>query len=149
MYFSTPDVDVAMSKSLHSTLASSVHVLVHSERPEKDWMLCGVQWSVFLPDDVPALCEYLQGRHANRKVHVSNLHQYCLDYDEGALLLQKGVRPFNFFQKPGHAVYIPAGCAYQVSVLPTERDTRCTERQWGSMTDRESHLDYTVCYRIR
>ncbi|XVF67009.1 hypothetical protein PTKIN_Ptkin10aG0086000 [Pterospermum kingtungense] len=85
----------------------------------------GAMWDIFRRQDVPKLQDYLK-RHFRefRYVHcwpVSEVfhpihdQSFFLTVDHKAKLKKEyGIEPWTFVQKLGDAVFIPAGCPYQV-----------------------------------
>lgn len=112
IYFSTRDDHLMVSKKLHMDTMSAAHILVYAS--DVDPWRRGLEWLVFRPGDLPAICQYLQERHLNRKPKISQLNNYYLDSEDLFILADRDVKPFHFSQKPGQAVFIAAGCAYQV-----------------------------------
>ncbi|KAG6423691.1 hypothetical protein SASPL_114093 [Salvia splendens] len=84
---------------------------------------CGAQWDIFRRQDVPKLLEYL-GKHSNelnpachypKHVHPVLDQNFFLDaYHKLRLKEEYDIQPWTFDQSPGEAVFIPAGCPYQV-----------------------------------
>ncbi|XP_047946198.1 lysine-specific demethylase JMJ25 [Salvia hispanica] len=84
---------------------------------------CGAQWDIFPRQDVPKLLEYL-GKHSNelypachypKHVHPVLDQNFFLDaYHKLRLKEEYDIQPWTFDQCPGEAVFIPAGCPYQV-----------------------------------
>lgn len=83
---------------------------------------CGAQWDIFPRQDVPKLLEYLS-RHSNeltpanypKHVHPVLDQNVFLDaYHKLRLKEEYDIQPWTFEQCPGEAVFIPAGCPYQV-----------------------------------
>ncbi|KAH6764637.1 hypothetical protein C2S51_015886 [Perilla frutescens var. frutescens] len=84
---------------------------------------CGAQWDIFPRQDVPKLLEYLS-RHSNelnpacnypKRVHPVLDQNFFLDaYHKLKLKEEYDIQPWTFEQCPGEAVFIPAGCPYQI-----------------------------------
>ncbi|EYU20992.1 hypothetical protein MIMGU_mgv11b022386mg, partial [Erythranthe guttata] len=86
----------------------------------------GVVWDVFRRQDIPKLEEYLR-RHYRQFRHIFPLQQLFHLIHEKAFYLtvehkrnlkaEYGIKPWNFIQKLGDAVIVPAGCPYQIRNL--------------------------------
>lgn len=104
--------------------------LSHSDRdfvdiPEK--ASAGAIWDVFLRKDVPKLNEYLKvhekeftlgSQPANLVLHpVYDQAVFLNDKHKRILKEEFGIEPWTFKQHVGEAVFIPAGCPFQVRNL--------------------------------
>ncbi len=75
----------------------------------------GVEWTVIHRDDVPKVNEYLrQAMHLNKSADPVCTQTYILSAVEIQLLKKQGVHVYSIHQPVGSAIFIPAGCAYQV-----------------------------------
>ncbi|PIN00777.1 hypothetical protein CDL12_26718 [Handroanthus impetiginosus] len=84
---------------------------------------CGAQWDIFHRQDAPKLLEYLR-RHSNelssagrysKHVHPILDQNFFLDaYHKLRLKEEFDIQPWTFEQCTGEAVFIPAGCPYQI-----------------------------------
>ncbi|KAI3466625.1 hypothetical protein Pfo_023288 [Paulownia fortunei] len=84
---------------------------------------CGAQWDIFPREDVPKLLEYLR-RHSNelnsacsysKHVHPILDQNFFLDaYHKLRLKEEFDIQPWTFEQCTGEAIFIPAGCPYQI-----------------------------------
>ncbi|XP_042506620.1 lysine-specific demethylase JMJ25 isoform X2 [Macadamia integrifolia] len=131
--------------NLHMNMRDMVYLLMHTSEvklKDKDELMkdqtsngddtgkthAGALWDVFRREDVPNLIEYLRvhweefGRHANFPGASVN---YPL-YDQAVFLNKEhrrklkeefGIEPWTFKQNVGEAIFIPAGCPFQVRNL--------------------------------
>ncbi|KAG8385636.1 hypothetical protein BUALT_Bualt03G0065700 [Buddleja alternifolia] len=121
---------------------------------------CGARWDIFRRQDVPKLLEYLK-RHSNElsstssysnHVHPILDQNFFLDaYHKLRLKQEFDIQPWTFEQCPGEAIFIPAGCPYQIRKIKScvnvvlefispENATQCIQ-----LTD-EIHL-LPVCHK--
>ncbi|KAG8365455.1 hypothetical protein BUALT_Bualt18G0106600 [Buddleja alternifolia] len=84
---------------------------------------CGAQWDIFRRQDVPKLLEYLKkhsnelgsGSSCSKHVHPILDQNFFLDaYHKLRLKDEFDIQPWTFEQCRGEAIFIPAGCPYQV-----------------------------------
>ncbi|OJT09925.1 Lysine-specific demethylase 3B [Trametes pubescens] len=112
LYSATEDTTGVGSTRLHLDITSAVNILVYSSRGEA----AGAIWHIFLADDLDKLRSYLRAKSGDTTpedpVHAQNIYLTQPMLDE---LKALGVSPFVVHQKLGDAVFIPAGCAHQVS----------------------------------
>ena len=76
-------------------------------------------WDLFRAEDSDVIRHFLrkkfQGSFQNDPIHAQ---QFYLDYDLRKELFQvHGVKSHRVYQRPGEAVFIPAGCGHQVRLL--------------------------------
>ncbi|KAL0332572.1 UNVERIFIED_CONTAM: Lysine-specific demethylase [Sesamum calycinum] len=86
----------------------------------------GAVWDIFRRQDVPKLEEYLRGhygelRHIDSRLHLAHpIHDkafYLTEEHKRNLIEEYGIEPWTFVQKLGDAVFVPAGCPYQIRNL--------------------------------
>ncbi|KAI0373844.1 hypothetical protein BV20DRAFT_1033715 [Pilatotrama ljubarskyi] len=115
MYVATRDTDGVGSTRLHLDVTSAVNILVYASGGKPT----GALWHIFRPDDLEKLQEYLrlrtstqQGAEISDPIHDQSVYLTPAMLEDLRIL---GVRPFAVQQQVGDAVFIPAGCAHQVS----------------------------------
>lgn len=114
MYIATKDVTRIGSTRLHLDVTSAINLLVYTSGGDTP----GALWHIFLADDLGTLRGYLRSRPGRTRdddpIHAQNVYLTPPMLDE---LRELGVRPFMVHQRLGDAVFIPAGCAHQVSTV--------------------------------
>jgi lysine-specific demethylase 3 len=105
------------STPLHMDASDAVNMLAYAcETPQKS--RGHAVWDIFKAGDSEAIRRCLRDKHPKLGADEDPIHlqQFYLDDDVIADLWQKfGVRSHRILQTPGQAVFIPAGCAHQVS----------------------------------
>ncbi|CAN4120712.1 unnamed protein product [Withania somnifera] len=124
--YSQQSVKADCQKNKEGEDSSSLVVLDRSEGfEEADG---GALWDVFRRQDVPKLEEYLRKHFREfRHIYGSPLPQvvhpildetfYLSTEHKRRLKEEYGIEPWTFVQKLGEAVFVPAGCPYQVRNL--------------------------------
>ncbi|KAH9963231.1 hypothetical protein BC827DRAFT_1194282 [Russula dissimulans] len=121
MYIALATTDEEGSKGstrLHMDMADGVNIMVHSEA-QADGSPGVAAWDLFRAEDADRLRRFLKRRFGVNGQHDPILsQQYYLDaalrkelYDD------YGIKSHRVYQRPGDAVFIPAGCAHQVANL--------------------------------
>ncbi|EIW54906.1 uncharacterized protein TRAVEDRAFT_130980, partial [Trametes versicolor FP-101664 SS1] len=112
LYSATEDTTHVGSTKLHLDVTSAVNILVYNSRGETS----GALWHIFLADDLDKLRGYLRSSLGDTStedpIHAQSTYVTQPMLDELKML---GVSPFVVHQRLGDAVFIPAGCAHQVS----------------------------------
>ncbi|TFY68723.1 hypothetical protein EVG20_g3448 [Dentipellis fragilis] len=103
---------------LHMDMADAVNVMLHAE-PRADGSPGVAAWDLFRPEDSDAIRKFMKEKfsevQSSDPIHVQ---RYYLDSTLRRELYEKcGVKSHRIYQRPGDAVFIPAGCAHQVCNL--------------------------------
>ncbi|KNZ76817.1 Lysine-specific demethylase 3A [Termitomyces sp. J132] len=137
------------STRLHMDMADALNIMTYAARAPDGTQGCAA-WDLFRAEDSDKIRAFLVGvregegagaaKEAPRVDWRTNdpIHgqQFYLDEEMRERLYKTtGVKSFRFYQRPGEAVFIPAGCAHQVSgafsILPSScwvryhHDPRC------------------------
>lgn len=129
MYNALASSDTEGSKGttrLHMDMADAVNIMLHAELTPSGAPGCAA-WDIFRAEDSVHLRSFFRknfkGRYQNDPIHAQ---QFYLDPPLRAKLFQEyGVRSFRIYQRPGEAVFIPAGCAHQVCNLSDSIKAAC------------------------
>ena len=120
MYIALATTDEEGSKGstrLHMDMADVVNIMVHAEA-RADGSPGVAAWDLFRAEDADRLRKFLKRRFGVNGQHDPILsQQYYLD----AALRKElhddyGIKSHRVYQRPGDAVFIPAGCAHQVCI---------------------------------
>jgi [histone H3]-dimethyl-L-lysine9 demethylase len=118
MYIALATTDEENSKGstrLHMDMADGVNIMVYSEaRPDGSPGVAA--WDLFRAEDADRLRRFLKRRFGVNGQHDPILsQQYYLDAAlRKELFDDYGIKSHRVYQRPGDAVFIPAGCAHQV-----------------------------------
>ncbi|KAI0643029.1 hypothetical protein C8Q79DRAFT_1002795 [Trametes meyenii] len=112
MYLATRDIDGLGSTALHLDITSAVNILVYASDGDPP----GSIWHIFLASDLERLRGYLRSLPGGQ-AHTDPIQAQTTYLTPGMLreLCLLGVKPFEVHQRYGEAIFIPAGCAHQVS----------------------------------
>lgn len=121
MYIALATTDEEGSKGstrLHMDMADGVNIMVHAE-PRADGSPGVAAWDLFRTEDADRLRRFLKRRFGANGQHDPILsQQYYLDAAlRKELCDDYGIKSHRVYQRPGEAVFIPAGCAHQVANL--------------------------------
>ncbi|KAJ8693176.1 hypothetical protein PTI98_010417 [Pleurotus ostreatus] len=100
---SKQDDDHHGSTRLHMDMADAVNIMAHGR----------ALWHIFRSDDADAIREVL--KRQSDSADPINSHKMYLTPGLLKVLEGKGIKPYIFEQTQGDCVFIPAGCAHQVS----------------------------------
>ena len=101
------------STRLHCDLTDAVNVCVYAAQ-QSDGSPGGARWDIFSPQDTTRLRKILSV-HTKPEDPVLAQNTYLTPARLCELELSHGIKAYTFFQHEGEAVFIPAGCAHQVS----------------------------------
>ena len=113
MYIATRDLDERGSTPLHLDATSAVNLLVHSSAG--DSQVPGALWHIFRPEDSDPIRQYLRerGLYAPDEDPI-HARQTYLTLTMRHELAERKISGYEIRQRPGDAIFIPAGCAHQV-----------------------------------
>ncbi|KAG8865374.1 hypothetical protein FRB96_000264 [Tulasnella sp. 330] len=105
------------STRLHMDMADAVNIMLYAS-PRQDGSPGSAVWDLFQAEDAAALRNFLYRTFGSMSIDPIHSQHYYLDADlRKELFAQEGVKSWRVYQKPGEAVFIPAGCAHQVCNL--------------------------------
>lgn len=117
-YASNEDPGTKGSTRLHMDMADAVNIMMHAEPTPAGDVGCAA-WDIFRAEDSEEIRVFLK-KHFRNKVVTDPIHAQIFYLDPSLrkqLYDEHGVKSYRFYQKPGDAVFIPAGCAHQVCNL--------------------------------
>lgn len=112
------------STRLHMDMADALNIMTYAS-PCPDGSEGCAAWDLFRREDSETVRAFLKETFGFGKTETSRRHGpdpihsqlfYLTDELLQQLYERHGVKSFRFYQKPGEAVMIPAGCAHQVRV---------------------------------
>ena len=107
------------STRLHMDMADAVNIMTYASSAPDGRPGCAA-WDIFKAEDTQKLRKFLRkkfkGQYQHDPIHSQ---QFYLDASlRQELYKEHGVMSHRIYQKPGEAVFIPAGCAHQVRNIP-------------------------------
>jgi hypothetical protein len=132
------DPKIQSRTKLHCDMADAVNVMCFSKTDE-----AAAQWEIFASKDLPTLRTFVHKLNKKRQRNfgfdpILSESSYLDEDDLIELEKGTGVKPFRFHQKPGDAVFVPAGCAHQVQNI--HGSIKCAYDFLSPETMRESSL---------
>jgi len=106
------------STRLHMDMADAVNIMLYAAQTPDGRPGCAA-WDLFKAEDAVKLRKFLRKKFKGQFQH-DPIHsqQFYLDSTlRQELYKEYGVKSHRIYQKPGEAVFIPAGCAHQVCNL--------------------------------
>jgi lysine-specific demethylase 3 len=105
---------------LHMDMADALNIMTFAS-PAPDGSPGTAAWDLFRAEDSDKIRKFLrkkfQGTFQHDPIHSQQIY---LDSTLRRQLLDDfGVKSHRIYQRPGEAVFIPAGCAHQVRLLVT------------------------------
>jgi hypothetical protein len=130
--------DIKSCTKLHCDMADAVNVMCFSKTNS-----AAAIWEIFASKDLPKLRAFVHKLNKKRKRNfgfdpILSESSYLDEDDLIELEKVTGVKPFRFHQKPGDAVFVPAGCAHQVQNITGS--IKCAYDFLSPETMRESSL---------
>lgn len=114
-YASKEDPGSKGSTRLHMDMADAVNIMLHAELTP-DGAPGSAAWDIFRAEDSLHLRQFLKkrfkGQYQNDPIHAQTFYLDTALRKE--LFDEYGVKSYRIYQRPGEAVFIPAGCAHQV-----------------------------------
>jgi lysine-specific demethylase 3 len=118
MYNAMASFESAGSKGstrLHMDMADALNIMTFAS-PTPDGQPGTAAWDLFRAEDSEKIRQFLKRKFKGAFQHDPIHSQQCyLDTTlRHELWTEFGVKSYRIYQKPGEAVFIPAGCAHQV-----------------------------------
>ena len=103
------------STRLHMDMADAINIMLYASPMPDNRPGCAV-WDLYKAQDAPKLRKFLRrkfkGQYQNDPIHSQTF--YLDTHLRQELFEDLGVKSHRIYQRPGEAVFIPAGCAHQV-----------------------------------
>ncbi|KAG8935880.1 hypothetical protein FRC02_005879 [Tulasnella sp. 418] len=107
------------STRLHMDMADAVNIMMFASPLNDDKSTPGVAvWDIYRAEDTSKLRHFLTSKFGISSTDPVHSQEYYLDSELRKELWEtQGIKSWRIYQKPGEAVFIPAGCAHQVCNL--------------------------------
>lgn len=122
---SSPTTGSKGTTRLHMDMADALNIMTFAS-PAPDGGPGSAAWDLFRSEDSGKICEFLRQKFQGMVKH-DPIHSQQFFLDETLrqqLLDEYGVKSHRIYQRPGEAVFIPAGCAHQVSAQSDQSGSR-------------------------
>lgn len=129
MYNAMSSFESAGSKGstrIHMDMADAVNIMTYAS-PSPDGKPGCAAWDLFRADDAKGLRQFLKKKFKGAFQH-DPIHsqQFYLDSKlRKELYDTQGIKSHRVYQRPGEAIFIPAGCAHQVCQINAWSVLRC------------------------
>ena len=124
MYNAYASSDTPESKGttrLHMDMADAINIMLYTTPTPEGKPGCAA-WDIYRAEDADKIRSFLRSYAPSKGPGYDPVHsqQFYLDPPLRKKLYEEcGVFSWRIYQQPGEAIFIPAGCAHQVSFLPT------------------------------
>ncbi|KAG8981505.1 hypothetical protein FRB94_010934 [Tulasnella sp. JGI-2019a] len=107
------------STRLHMDMASAMNIMMWSSTVGRAKEAGTAVWDIYRPEHSSTIHSFLWSRHGTADgIDPIYSEQYYLDsVTRKQLYKQHGIVGYRIYQRPGDAVFVPAGCAHQVCNL--------------------------------
>ncbi|KAI0057927.1 hypothetical protein BV25DRAFT_1811707 [Artomyces pyxidatus] len=102
------------STRLHLDVTDAVNIMAHSE-PLPDGSPGVARWDLFPRESIAKLRDSLRAHFSVVEDPIHSQNIYLTPDLLQKLAFEDGIRPYTIYQKPGQAIFVPAGCPHQVS----------------------------------
>ncbi|TFK43074.1 hypothetical protein BDQ12DRAFT_674344 [Crucibulum laeve] len=101
---------------LHMDMADALNIMTFASPCPDNSPGCAA-WDLFRAEDSDKLRQFLRQKFGGSLLHdpIHSQNYYLDEQLRAALWAEAGVMSYRVYQRPGEAVFIPAGCAHQVS----------------------------------
>lgn len=107
------------STRLHMDMSDALNIMTYAS-PARDGSPGTAAWDLFRVEDSDKIRAFLKDKFRGQFLH-DPIHSQQIYLDEALrreLWEKWNVISYRVYQKPGEAVFIPAGCAHQASSIP-------------------------------
>jgi hypothetical protein len=139
---------------LHLESSDTIYILTHAYRSgyELDHMRCAALWHIFDYKDIDKIRDYLKNWNesfepGDQLEYTDCIHDHSIYLTADMLFELKelhGVIAYQIYQNPGDAVFIPAGCAYQIHNL-----SNCVQFSTGFISPERANQCISLAHEYR
>ncbi|KAJ1557414.1 hypothetical protein HK405_016087, partial [Cladochytrium tenue] len=116
LHIACGSTDEVGTTPLHADAGDAVNILVSAELAGPPGSACAI-WDIYRAEDASALRDYLQRTYKDAGADFIHSQSVYLDEANRVRLKAVGVTGWRVYQGVGEAVFVPAGCPYQVRNL--------------------------------